>query len=99
MNFPIKLMDQIRGEGQFGNWHYGYVAAAHGMDLGTTLLGAGAAQTVLQGGGNWGRMLQGVIFQGRNQEWIEKATLSGFTWGDKPDDSRVILSGWKYYYE
>ena len=42
---PVKLAE-------FGNLHYGIVAAAHGFSMQLTMSGAGGAQTFLQGGGS-----------------------------------------------
>jgi hypothetical protein len=97
--FDPKLLDD------FGNYHFGVVAAAVGFNLEWSLYGAGVYQVLRQGGGNMsdlraatnllrltggGYLLPDLV--------TRNMTNSGFTWGDNPGDSINIMNGWDFYH-
>jgi hypothetical protein len=80
---------------EFGNVHFGIVAAAHGFDLATSLFGAGTYQVFRQSGGSlwdWGN----APFLASNDQ-ARFYTRMGWTWGDNPGDSLNIMKGWDYH--
>lgn len=80
---------------EFGNVHFGIVAAAHGFSLSTTLFGAGTYQVFRQPGGSlwdWGNA-PFLAFDNQARFY----TRMGWTWGDNPGDSINIMKGWDYY--
>jgi hypothetical protein len=102
LGFNKTLMDQ------FGNFHYGMVSNAFGLNLETSMLGGGFAQNFLQRGGNmsdfalgaalWGLTLGGGILP---DSFTGAITSNGFGWGDNNqnsgNDSMYIMHGWSYY--
>lgn len=84
---------------EFGNVHYGYVAAAKGLDLGEALSLAGVYQAFVQGGGSVREALSGgVASQFVDDKTAEALSTHGFSWGDKPDDPPQIAKGWNLYH-
>lgn len=88
---------------EFGNFHFGIMANAHGFNLEASLYGAGAYQSLVQGGGNLGhlyiatRVLSSTAGGYLLPDSISRAaTRAGFTWGDNPGDSQNIMNGWDY---
>ena len=99
LGFDSKLLDD------FGNWHFGVVAAAHGFNLEGSMYGAGWYQVMKQGRGNKDDLATATIILQATaggyslpdsvaRQW----TRSGFTWGDNPGDSINIMNGWDYYH-
>jgi hypothetical protein len=95
---------------EFGNFHFGMVAAARGYSLSYTLMGAGVYQAFRQGGGSReGAIIGGVVWAsqyvppnlygvspGANRFISSSLTNAGFSWGDNPGDSSNIMKGWAY---
>ncbi|MBP7064884.1 polymorphic toxin type 44 domain-containing protein [Ferrovibrio sp.] len=79
----------------FGNYHFGYVANAHGLSLGTALAGAGMAQAFLQSGGDRGEALLGFSVGHSSRDNAEAWTRNGFKWGDNPGDADAVMRGWR----
>ena len=89
---------------EFGNVHFGIVAAAFGWNLGQTLSGAGLYQSVVQGGGSTSHAIGAAILVHQTGAGLllpnsvaRGLTEAGFTWGDNPGDSLNILKGWDFY--
>jgi hypothetical protein len=87
----------------FGNFHFGVVARAQGFGLETAMSGAGAYQSLVQGGGSkiaWylgSKLVDLTAFGALLPNSVARAiTKSGFTWGDNPGDSINIMNGWDY---
>lgn len=81
---------------EFGNFHFGAMAAEHGFSLTTSLFGAGTYQTFFQ---------NDTFSTGIKNGWMPEAILlpdsaalfltnKGYRWGDNPGDSKAISSGW-----
>ncbi|TLS73581.1 hypothetical protein FE236_13050 [Mariprofundus erugo] len=90
----------------FGNWHFGVVAHAHGFNLETSLYGAGVYQVFKQGGGNPADLAVANAWMFNSYggalipDSITRAVIrAGFSWGDNPGDSISIMNGWDYYNE
>ncbi|MDE0155657.1 MAG: polymorphic toxin type 44 domain-containing protein [Gammaproteobacteria bacterium] len=88
----------------FGNFHFGVVAAARGFNLETAMYGAGYYQTMRQGGGHLGHFVSASVMMFYSAggyllpDFISRRiTRGGFTWGDNPGDSTNIMKGWDYY--
>lgn len=80
---------------EFGNVHFGIVAAAHGFILSTTLFSVGTYQVFRQPGGSlwgWGN----APFLGSDNQ-ARFYTRMRWTSGDNPGDSINIMKGWDYY--
>nr|KJZ10481.1 hypothetical protein TW77_07280 [Pseudoalteromonas rubra] len=99
-DFSPELLDD------FGNFHFGVVAAAYGFNLEGSMFGAGANQVLRQGGGT-PRQLHLAIpilaYSGGGYllpDFVSRtATNFGFSWGDNPGDSINIMNGWDYYHD
>jgi len=81
---------------EFGNFHFGAMAAENGFSLTVSLFGAGTYQTFrqnpsvltgLMNGWNPGSLLLPNI-------GAAASTSLGYRWGDNPGDSSVIMRGW-----
>lgn len=80
---------------EFGNVHFGIVAAAHGFNLATSLFGAGSYQVFFQRGGSvWGWGNAPLLASNDQARFY---TRMGWNWGDNPGDSLNIMKGWDYY--
>ncbi|MDG9670783.1 FG-GAP-like repeat-containing protein [Hahella sp. CR1] len=96
--FNSKLLDN------FGNWHFGVVAAAYGFNLEGSMYGAGLYQVTVQGGGNptdlatATRLLSYTHGGYTLPDAVTRSmTNAGFTWGDNDGDAINIMNGWDYY--
>jgi hypothetical protein len=86
---------------EFGNFHFGIVAAAFGFSLNSSVSGAGINQFLRQGGGN---PLEGLV--ALTSSWairpgasrVRREVLSGFTFGDNVGDPVPVMYGWDYYH-
>jgi len=91
--FGSELMDD------FGNVHFGMVAAASQHSLAVSLWGAGQNQAWRQSGGNHLQALvtniggYGIL---SNNSTARALTNAGWTWGDNPGDSISIMRGHDY---
>lgn len=88
----------------FGNFHFGIVAAAYGFNLESAMYGAGHYQITQQGGGNLGHFVSAtniMIYTGGGYMFPDSFSRymasKGFTWGDNPGDSINLMKGWDYY--
>lgn len=98
LDIDDKLLDD------FGNYHFGIVAAAWGFNLEGSIYGAGANQVLRQGGGNPDDLaiataLLSLTYGGYTlyDSITRSMTNSGFTWGDNTGDAKNIMNGWDYY--
>ena len=82
---------------EFGNVHFGIVAAAWGFDLSTSLWGAGLYQVFGQEGGSLWHFMNAPAPIITSNEGAAFWTRMGFTWGDNPGDAVNIMHGWQYY--
>ncbi len=95
-NYPF-LVQEFGSErmDDFGNVHFGIVAAASGHSLAMSMYGAGQYQAWKQKGGNHIHAI--ISSAGRyhllNNESATNITNSGWTWGDNPGDSISIMRG------
>ncbi|KMT64429.1 polymorphic toxin type 44 domain-containing protein [Catenovulum maritimum] len=80
---------------EFGNVHFGYVAAARGLSLAQTLLGGGIYQSFVQGGG-YPKELDINALSLSNSE-ARLATEFGYSWGDNEGDAYKVMTGWEAY--
>jgi len=91
--FTTKQLDE------FGNFHFGMVAAAYGFSLNASVTGAGANQAFRQGGGS---MLEATVslisgaFSPVRATQVRREVMSGWTYGDNKGDSFHIMRGWDY---
>jgi RHS repeat-associated protein len=111
-NPSLKDMDNIE---EFGNAHFGIVAAARGMSLTLTLYGGAAAHQIWQTGGNKTDFLaanylfynyisdpENITNSQRAQQWTQFShdlTSNGFSWGEGSGDASEVMSGWDIYYD
>ncbi|MES1941793.1 hypothetical protein T5B8_16219 [Salinisphaera sp. T5B8] len=86
---------------EFGNFHFGYVARAHGLTLGKIVAGAGFYQAFMQVGGSKMQAMPGVeimwiSFGGSTlpNSVVRDLTKNGFGWGDNPGGSVNVMNGW-----
>lgn len=98
--FSSELLDD------FGNWHFGVIAAAYGFNLESALYGAAAYQVLVQGQGNSADFTKATIIMRTTAMGLvlpdaisRGATEAGFTWGDNPGDSLNIMDGWEFYHD
>jgi RHS repeat-associated protein len=80
---------------EFGNVHFGVVAAAHGFPLAVSLAGAGGYQAFRQKGGARIGALSSPILAPNGLAQLY--TRMGFQWGDNPGDSSFITRGHSYH--
>lgn len=80
---------------QFGNVHFGIVAAAYGFPLSTSMFGAGTYQVFRQDGGS---LMSWSVAPPLAPNFLARAyTNLGFGWGDNPGDSANIMEGHDYH--
>jgi len=93
--FDSSLLDE------FGNFHFGMVAAAQGFSLNSTVSGAGAYQAFIQTGGNKFDSFISITSSfaiGQDTSRVRREIMSGFSFGDNPGDSFNIMLGWDYFH-
>ncbi|MCY4344930.1 MAG: polymorphic toxin type 44 domain-containing protein, partial [Gammaproteobacteria bacterium] len=120
-DWDYKKMGALRDSGiadakiaEFGNLHYGIVAAASGYSLPVTLSAAGAVQNFMQQGGSLRELIMPYLaplprsmraaaghpaHPMLSREGAIRWVESGRTFGDLPDDPRAIIRGWDLYHD
>ena len=103
-----KNQDMIGGQNmlqRFGNFHFGYVAAANDFTLAESMAGAGLVQHFLQDGNPINTpVLDKILDQvtdvsSEDAEEAEYLTHAGYEWFDNAGDAADILDGWNFYHE
>ena len=91
--FGSALMDE------FGNVHFGIVAAASQHTLATSLFGAGQVQAWHQEGGNYFQAIVSLVggYGNLSNKSARNLTYQGWTWGDNAGDSIAIMRGHDYF--
>ncbi|RUO79658.1 hypothetical protein CWI83_03980 [Pseudidiomarina taiwanensis] len=86
---------------EFGNFHFGVIAAAYGFSLNASVTGAGANQAFRQGGGNKLEAAVSLVsgaFSPIRATQVRREVMSGWTFGDNIGDSFHIMRGWDYFH-
>lgn len=86
---------------EFGNFHFGIVAAAYGFSLNAAVTGAGANQAFRQGGGNKLEAAVSLVsgaFTPIRASQVRREVLSNWTFGDNKNDPFHIMRGWDYFH-